>query len=94
MIDTGLPFRALWRRELNARLYGQDPDRPSTWKLDHLWRASVLQHQAEDTLVMLNEAIEAGDHPDTIAHFYAQFEADCKRCHETFLEGERRAAAA
>jgi hypothetical protein len=94
MIDTGLPYRALWRRELNAGLYGQDPQRTSTWKLDHLWLASVLQHRAEETLVMLNEAIEAGDHPDTVAHFLEQFEADCALCHRTFAEGEARAAAA
>ena len=94
MIDTGLPYRALWRSELNAGRNGQNPDLTATWKLDHLWRAAVLQNWAEESLRMLNESIEAGDHPDTIAHFYEQFQADCERCHQTFADGEAKANAA
>jgi hypothetical protein len=91
---TGLPYRDMWRRALNAGVGGQNPAVTSTWKLDHLWRASVLQHRADESLQMLEEAMNAGDHPDTVAHFARQFEADCAECHSVFAEGERKHAAA
>lgn len=86
-MTTDLPYRALWRRELNAGLYGQDPQLTSTWRLDGLWKAAVLQHQAEDTLQMLQESLDANDHPDTIQHFLEQYEAECDACHRAFLGG-------
>jgi hypothetical protein len=89
-----LPYRALWRRELDLGVNGQNPAITSTWKLDHLWRAAVLQHKAEDSLQMLQESIDANDHPDTIAHFLEQYEADCEECHRVFADGEARRAAA
>lgn len=91
---TDLPYRAMWRRELNARAYGQNPDLTATWKLDHLWLASVLQHKAEESEIMLQEALDANDHPDTIAHFLAQYEDDCAECHRVFLAGEEANDAA
>ena len=91
---TGLPYRTIWRRELEAGLRGQDPSRPSTWKLDHLWRASVLQHRAEESLQFLQESMDDNAHPDTIAHFLEQYEADCDACHRAFLAGEEATDAA
>lgn len=86
---TALPYRALWRRELNAGLYGQHPALTATWKRDHLWLAAVYQHQAEETERMLRDAMDAHDHPDVIRHFLVQYEADCARCHRIFLDGEQ-----
>ena len=91
---TALPYRALWRRELDAGLYGQNSQLTSTWKLDGLWLAAVLQHKAEESERMLQEALDADDHPDVIQHFLEQYEADCDACHRAFLDGEAIDAAA
>jgi hypothetical protein len=37
---------------------------------------------------MLQEALDANDHPDTIRHFLEQYEAECRRCDQIFLDGE------
>lgn len=90
-----LPYRALWRREINGRLSGQNPDVPSTWVRDHLWGAAVLQHRAEETERMLQEVLDYPyPHPETVAHFLAQYEADCAACHAEFLRGEEAARVA
>lgn len=84
-----LPYRALWRRELNAGVGGQKPDLTSSWRLDNLWLASVLQHKAEESERMLQEALDYEHaHPDTIAHFLEQYEADCRECDRVFIDGE------
>jgi hypothetical protein len=39
-----------WHRELRAHLAGQDAERPSTWRLDHLWRAACYEVAARDAV--------------------------------------------
>lgn len=91
---SDLPYKALWRREVSAGLYGQQMALTATWKLDGLWRAACLQNQAEDTERMLQESIDANDHPDTIAHFLEQYEAECAACHAAFLADQEETHAA
>lgn len=91
---SDLPYRALWRQELNAGLRGQHSQLTATWKLDNLWRAAVLQYQAEELLVMLGEAVDANDAPHVIASFLEKYNAACAACAVAFLGGEVKNAAA
>jgi|LakMenEpi03Aug12_release.lakeMendotaPanAssembly.Ray.scaffolds.fasta_scaffold160763_3 hypothetical protein len=46
------PLGALtqWHRELRAHLAGQDAERHSTWRFDHLWRAACYEALARDAV--------------------------------------------
>ena len=91
---SDLPYRALWRQELNAGLRGQHPQLTATWTLDGLWRAACLQYQAEDVLVMLGEAIDANDAPHVIASFLEKYRLACEACARAFLGDEVKNDAA
>lgn len=86
---TDLPYRALWERELRAGLYGQDRMKPSTWKLDGLYRAVCFQARAEEMEIMLADALRDGIHPDSVAGLLEELEDDKAAAHEVFAEWER-----
>ncbi len=42
------PATEQWRNNLRDRIGGQDANKPSTWKLDALWRAACYEAAARD----------------------------------------------
>jgi hypothetical protein len=46
------PALELWWKRLAAGVGGQDPDRPSTWILDRLWRAACCEASAMEAAAL------------------------------------------
>lgn len=90
MSASPLPYRAIWERELAAGMYGQDRQRPATWKMDALYRAVCWQIKAEETEDILALALDQEAHVDTIAALVEEVDRARDAAHEAFV---RHAAA-
>ena len=84
-----LPYRARWEQELRAGVAGQDRQRPSTWRLDGLWRAACLQAEAEDFEQELKIALDHEAPAHTIRAMVSEIEHIRAAAHAAFLAAER-----
>lgn len=89
-----LPYRAIWERELKSGMYGQDRQKPSTWRIDALYRAVLQQIKAEEAEDSLALALDQGAHADTIASLVAEVHREREQAHRIYLEHTREHAAA
>lgn len=86
---TDLPYRAIWERELRAGLYGQDRMKPSTWRMDGLYRAVCYQARAEEMERTIADALRDGIHEDSVEGLLAELDDDIAMAHHVFTEWEK-----
>lgn len=74
-------------------MYGQDRMKPSTWRIDALYRAVCWQIRSEEREELLALALDQGAHPDSIAKHVKYIHWERRQAHEAFVEHTKKNAA-